>query len=163
MAKTDRSRLTIEMLEPDIDSLINKTKYFDAVSEDLMKLVHRVFFVHAILEGQLRMRVMYKFFEEQMKGSRDEWYGLTETMNGVIEKLTYTDMLTIVREFNDGAPCGTLEKINRIRNGFWHPASRGWKAQYSSNTSRVEVLQLLMVGLKVMEEYMEKVRKKVGM
>ena len=163
MAKTDRRRLTIEMLEPDIDSLINKTKYFDAVSEDLMKLVHRVFFVHAILEGQLRMRVMYKFCEEQMKGSRGEWYGLTETMNGIIEKLTYTDMLTIVREFNDGAPCGTLEKINRIRNDFWHPVSRGWKAKYSSNTSRVEVLQLLRVGLKVMEEYMEKVRKKVGM
>jgi hypothetical protein len=160
MVKINKGRLTIEMLEPDLDSLINGMKYFDAIPEDLRKLVHRVFFIHAILEGQLRMRVMYKFCEEQMKGSKGEWYGLTETMNEIIGKLTYTDVLTIVREFNDGAPCGTLEKINRIRNDFWHPVSRGWKAKYSSNTSRVEVLQLLRVGLKVMEEYMEKVRRK---
>ncbi|MBD0328384.1 MAG: hypothetical protein ICV68_18360, partial [Pyrinomonadaceae bacterium] len=129
---------------------------------DLRKLAHKVFFVHAILEGQLGMRIIYKIFEEQMSTLRGEGHCMTETMYEMTRKLTYTQMLTMVREFKDGAPCGNLEKINSIRNDFGHPISRGWKAKYSNKASQVEVLQLLIVGVKAMEEYMEKVWRESG-
>ncbi len=162
MAKTDKGKLTVDLLEPELDSLISSNKYFGSISEDLRKLIHKVFFVHTMLEGQLGMRIIYKFCEEQMKGSGGEGYYLTETMNEITRKLTYTQMLTMVREFKDSAPCGSLEKINSIRNDFWHPVSSGWKDKYSTKESRVEVLQLLIVGIKAMEEYMEKVRREAG-
>jgi hypothetical protein len=59
-------------------------------------------------------------------------------------------MLAMIREFKDGAPCGTLEKINTVRNDFGHPLARGWRDKYSSSGSKVEVLQLLIVGIKTM-------------
>jgi hypothetical protein len=163
MAKIGKGRLTIDVLEPELDSLITSTRYFESISEELRKLVHKVFFIHAVLEGQLGMRIIYKLCEEQMKGSRGEGYCLTETMNEITRKLTYTQMLSMVREFNDGAPCGTLEKIHSVRNDFWHPGFHGWKDKYNNKASRVEILQLLIVGIKAMEEYMEKVRREAGM
>jgi hypothetical protein len=162
MARTAKGGLSIDTLESELESLIHNSTYFSSVSEDLRKLVHQVFFVHAILEGQLGMRIIYKLFEEQMSARRDEGYGMTETMYDLTRKLTYTQMLTMVRGFNDGAPCGNLEKIHSIRNAFAHPVSRGWKAKYSRKASRVEILQLLVVGIKAMEEYMEKVRRESG-
>jgi hypothetical protein len=158
MARIPKGNFTIDKLEFELDNFINTSKYFGSISEDVRKLVHKVFFVHAILEGQLRMRLMYKLFEEQMSALRGEEYCMTDTVCELTKKLTYTQMLIMVRGFKDGAPCGTLEKINSIRNDFGHPVSRGWKAKSSSKASQVEVLQLLIVGLNAMEEYMEKVR-----
>jgi hypothetical protein len=162
MARTAKGGLSIDTLESELESLIHTSQYFSSISEDLRKLAHQVFFVHAILEGQLGMRIIYKLFAEQMSARRSEGYGLTETMYDLTRKLTYTQMVTMVRGFNDSAPCGNLEKIHSIRNDFAHPVSRGWKAKYSRKASRVEILQLLVVGIKAMEEYMEKVRRESG-
>jgi hypothetical protein len=144
MARIAKGSLTIDTLEPELDSLINNSRYFGSIPEDLRKLAHKVFFAHAILEGQLGMRILHELFKEQMSVLRDEGYCMTETMNKLIRKLTYAQMLTMVRGFKDGAPCGSLEKINSIRNGLGYPISRGWKAKYSSKSSKVEVLQLLI-------------------
>jgi hypothetical protein len=162
MARIAKGGLTVETLEPELDSLINSTRYFGSIPEDVRKLVHKVFFVHEILEEQLAMRILYKIFEEQVSMLRDEGYCMTETMCELTRKLTYTQMLIMVRGFKDGAPCRSLEKINSIRNDFAHPVLRGWKAKYSSKSSKLEVLQLLIVGIKTMEEYMEKVRRESG-
>ena len=66
MARTAKGGLSIDTLESELESLIHNSTYFSSVSEDLRKLVHQVFFVHAILEGQLGMRIIYKLFEEQI-------------------------------------------------------------------------------------------------
>jgi hypothetical protein len=163
MAKTDKTRLAIEVLEPELDRLLGSLTYFDSTSRELRKFVQRVFFVHAILEEHLRLRIICKLCEDHMKEPGGERYCLKETLHDIIKKLPYTDMVRIVREFNDGAPCGTLEKINRVRHEFGHLGSQGWKEKYHSKGSRVEVLQLLMVGLKVMEDYMGKVRREAGL
>jgi hypothetical protein len=163
MAKPDNTRLALEVLEPELDRLLGSLTYFDSTSRELRKFVQRVFFVHAILEEHLRLRIIGKLCEDHVKEPAGERYGLQETMHDIINKLPYTDMLNIVREFNDGAPCGTLDKINRVRHEFGHPGSQGWKERYHSKGSRVEVLQLLMVGLKVMEDYMAKVRREAGL
>ena len=162
MARYAKKMLTIDALEHELDRLIDNNKCFGSISEDLRKLVHQVFFVHAILEGQLGMRILYRLFEEQLKSFQGQGYYLTEMTGELIRKLTYTEKLAMIREFKDGAPCGTLEKINTIRNDFGHPLSRGWGDKYSSKASKVEVLQLLIVGIKGTEEYMEKVRRESG-
>ncbi len=163
MAKTDKTRLTIEVLEPELERILGSLTYFDATSRELRQFVQRVFFVHAILEEYLRLRIICKLCEDPTKEPGGEQYCLKEPMHDIIRKLPYPDMVSIVREFNDGAPCGTLEKINRIRHEFGHLGSQGWKEKYNSKGSRVEVLQLLMVGLKVMEDYLGKVRREAGL
>ncbi len=163
MARITKGNLTVDKLEAELENLIHNSNSFGSISEEVRNLGHKVFFVHALLEGLLGMRLMYKLFEEQMSVLRGEGYCMTETMCELTKKLTYTQMLTMVRGFKDGAPCGNLEKINSIRNDFGHPVSRGWEAQYSSKASQVEVLQLLIVGLNAMEKYMEKVRTESGM
>jgi hypothetical protein len=162
MARTTKGSLTIDTLEPELDRLINNSTYFRSVSEDLRNLAYKVFFVHEILERHLEMRILYKLFEEQLSIPGSESYCMTGTMHELIRKLMYTEMLTMVRGFKDGAPCGTLEKINSIRNDLWNPLSNGWKDKYSSKARKIEVLQLLIVGMRAMEEYMEKMRRKLG-
>ena len=60
------------------------------------------------------------------------------------------------------SPHKALEKINDIRNDFGHPIERKWKNKYNSEASKADVLQLLIHGIKVMDEYMEKVRRESG-
>lgn len=162
MAGTSKGSITIDTLEPEIDRLINSDHYFGSISEDLRKLVHRVFFVHTRLESELGMRIVYKLFEEQIGDFQGRGYCLTETMGELIDKLTYTEKLTMVRGFKDRAPHKPLEKINDIRNDFGHPIERNWKNKYNSKASKAEVLQLLIHGIEVMNEYMEKVRRELG-
>jgi len=79
--------------------------------------------VHARLESQLGMRIIYKLREEQIEALKDR-YLLSETMRDLAWKLTYTAKLAMVRGFKDGAPYGVLDKINNIKNDFGHPIQR---------------------------------------
>jgi hypothetical protein len=162
MAETGKVSTTIDTLESELDNLINNDRFFGTIPEDYRKLVHKVFFVHAMLEHELAMRILYKLFEEQLLALKNTEYCLTETMVELTRKLTYTERLTMVKGFKDGAPHSVLEKINSIRNDFGHPIERRWKDKYGSNASRMEVLQLLIVGIKSMNNYMAKVREKSG-
>jgi hypothetical protein len=80
MARTAKESLTIEVLEPELDRLIDNNTYFSSIPEDLRKLVHKVFFIHAILEGQLGMRIMYKLFEKQLSVPGSDSYCMTKIM-----------------------------------------------------------------------------------
>ncbi len=162
MAGTSKGSITIDTLEAELDRLINSDRYFGSISEDLRKLVHRVFFVHTRLESELGMRIIYKLFEEQLGALQGLGYCLTETMGKLTDKLTYTEKLTMVRGFKDGVPHKALEKINDIRNDFGHPIERKWKNKYNGKASKAEVFQSLIHGIKVMNEYMEKARRESG-
>jgi hypothetical protein len=162
MAGPAKGSITIDTLESELDSLINNDRYFGSISEDLRKLVHKVFFVHARLESELGMRILYKIFEEQLDALQGHGYCLTETMSELTRKLTYTGKLTMVRGFKDGAPNRVLDKINSIRNDLGHPIERKWKDKYKSKVSKVEILQLLIDGMKAMNKYMAKIREESG-
>jgi hypothetical protein len=162
MAGAGKGSITAETLKTELENLINNDRYFGSISEDLRKLVHQVFFVHARLESELGMRILYKLFEEQMGALQGYGYSLTETMAELTRRLTYTGKLTMVRGFKDGAPHGLLEKINNIRNDFGHPIERKWKDKYKSKASKLEIIQLLIDSIRSMDKYMEKVRKESG-
>jgi hypothetical protein len=162
MAEAGKDRITLETLASELDNLIKNDSYFGSIPEDVRKLVHKVFFVHARLERELGMRILYKLFEEQLSVLDKTGYCVTDTVTELTRKLTYTERLTMVKGFKDGAPHSVLEKINSIRNDFGHPIERKWKDKYSSEANRMEVLQLLIVGIKAMNNYMAKVREKSG-
>jgi Arc/MetJ-type ribon-helix-helix transcriptional regulator len=157
-----KAGVSVDLLESELDNLIGNDKYFGSISEDIRKLVHKVLFVHARLESELGMRIVYKLFEEQLSIPENTTCCLTETMSELIRKLTYTERLSMVRGYKDGAPYSILEKINSIRSDFGHPIERKWKDKYRSEKNKTEVLNLLIVGLKVMHSYMEKVKGKSG-
>ena len=110
MAGISKGSITTNTLEPELDRLMNSDSYFGSVSEDLRKLVHRVFFVHTRLESELGMRIIYKLFEEQLGALQGHGYCLTETMGKLIDKLTYTEKLTMVKGFKDGVPPQSFRK-----------------------------------------------------
>jgi hypothetical protein len=151
---------SVDLLESELDNLIKNDSYFESISEEIRKLVHKVFFVHARLESELGMRILFKLLDEQLSANQNTSCCVTETMGELIRKLTYIERLNMVREFKDGVPYNVLEKINRIRNDFGHPIERKWKDKYKNKKSIIEVLQLLVVGIKVMDSYMEKVKEK---
>ena len=157
-----KAGVSVDLLESELDNLIGNDKYFGSISEDIRKLVYKVLFVHARLESELGMRIVYKLFEEQLSIPENTTCCLTETMSELIRKLTYTERLSMVRGYKDDAPYSILEKINSIRNDFGHPIERKWKDKYRSEKNKTEVLNLLIVGLKVMNSYMEKVKGKSG-
>jgi hypothetical protein len=157
-----KDRISVDLLESELDNLINSDRYFGSISEDIQKLAHKVFFVHARLESELGMRILYKLLDEQLSANQNTGCCATETMGELIRKLTYIERLNMVRTFKDGAPYSVLEKINSIRNDFGHPIERKWKDKYKNRKSKIEVLQLLVVGIKVMDDYMVKVRERSG-
>jgi Arc/MetJ-type ribon-helix-helix transcriptional regulator len=160
--KDSKVRLSIGSLESELDSLIDNDKYFGSISEEVRKLVHKVFFVHARLESELGMRILYKLLDEQLSANQNTSCCLTETMSVLISKLTYMERLNMVRGFKDEVPYSVLEKINSIRNDFGHPIERKWKDKYKSEKHRLEVLQVLVIGIKAMDNYMEKVKEESG-
>ena len=162
MAEAGKDRITLETLASELDNLIKNDSYFGSIPEDVRKLVHKVFFVHARLERELGMRILYKLFEEQLSVLDKTGHCVTDTITELTRKLTYTERLTMVKGFKDGAPHSVLEKINSIRNDFSHPIERKWKDKYSSEANRMEVLQLLIVGIKAMNNYLANVREKSG-
>jgi hypothetical protein len=162
MVEAGKGRITFDRLESELDNLINNDEYFGSIAEDIRKLVHKVFFVHARLEHELGMRILYKLFEEQLSALDKTEYCVTDTITELTRKLTYTERLSMVKGFKDGAPHSVLEKINSIRNDFGHPIERKWKDKYRSEANKMEVLQLLIVGIKAMNNYMANVRGKSG-
>jgi hypothetical protein len=50
--------MTADTLEHELDGLIGNDSYFGSISEDLKKLVHKVFFIHTRLERELGMRIL---------------------------------------------------------------------------------------------------------
>ena len=160
--KARKIGLTIGSVESELDDLIGNDTYFGSIPEEIRKLVYKVFFVHARLESELGLRMAYKLLDEQLSAGQNTSCCLTETMHVLISKLTYMERLNMVRGFKDSVPYSVLEKINSIRNDFGHPIERKWRDKYKSEKHRLEVFQLLVIGIKAMDNYMEKVKEASG-